>query len=144
MSFFFFQISNGYCQKSFNEFWEFLWNSATSQIYLIYTFLTIRWWPFEFFFNFRKSTFFKKSVVLQLFPNLKCSVVYYANVNSSSVNKPFLNYVSLNMLFRLFLGLFVFCFCLFFYLLFIFIFTKFFPKTLYHFSIQISKINFKM
>ena len=98
-----------------------------------------------FFLILGKVFFLKKSVVLQLFPNLKCSVVYHANVNSSSVNKPFLNYGSLNVLFRLFLGLFVFwCVCLFFYLLFIFIFTKFFPKTLYHFSIQISKINFKM
>ena len=33
---------------------------------------------------------------------LKCTVVHYANLNSSFKNKPFLNYGSLNMLFRLF------------------------------------------
>ena len=34
--------------------------------------------------------------------HLKCTVVHYANLNSSSKNKPFLNYGSLNMLFRFF------------------------------------------
>ena len=33
---------------------------------------------------------------------LKCTVVHYANVNSNSVNKPFLNYGPSNMLFRFF------------------------------------------
>ena len=34
--------------------------------------------------------------------HLKCTVAHYANLNSSSENKPFLNYGSLNMLFRFF------------------------------------------
>ena len=34
--------------------------------------------------------------------HLKCAVVHYANLNSSSINKPFLNYEPLNMLFRFF------------------------------------------
>ena len=34
--------------------------------------------------------------------HLKCAVVHYANLNSSSINKPFLNYGPLNMLFRFF------------------------------------------
>ena len=34
--------------------------------------------------------------------HLKCTVVHYANLNSSSKNKAFLNYGSLNMLFRFF------------------------------------------
>ena len=34
--------------------------------------------------------------------HLKCTVVHYSNLNSSSINKPFLNYGSLNMLFLLF------------------------------------------
>ena len=33
---------------------------------------------------------------------LKCGVVHYANLNSSSINKPFLNYGLLNMLFCFF------------------------------------------
>ena len=33
---------------------------------------------------------------------LKCTVVRYANLISSSINKPFLNYEPLNMLFRFF------------------------------------------
>ena len=36
----FFQISNDYRQKSYNGFWVFLGSSNTSQIFLIYTFLT--------------------------------------------------------------------------------------------------------
>ena len=36
----FFQISNGYCQKSYNGFQVFLGSSSTSQIFMIYTFLT--------------------------------------------------------------------------------------------------------
>ena len=34
--------------------------------------------------------------------HLKCTVVHYTNLNWSSKNKPFLNYGSLNMLFRFF------------------------------------------
>ena len=34
--------------------------------------------------------------------HLKCTVVHYSNLNSSSINKPFLNYGPLNMLFRFF------------------------------------------
>ena len=37
-----------------------------------------------------------------LMTQLKCTVVHYPNLNSSSVNKPFLNYGPLNMLFRFF------------------------------------------
>ena len=33
--------------------------------------------------------------------NLKCNVAHYANLTSSSIKKPFLNYGLLNMLFRL-------------------------------------------
>ena len=34
--------------------------------------------------------------------HLKCSIVHYANLNSSSIDKPFLNYWPLNMLSRFF------------------------------------------
>ena len=36
------QISNDYCQKSYNGFWGFLVISSTSQIFLIYTFVTMK------------------------------------------------------------------------------------------------------
>ena len=51
--------------------------------------------------------------------DLKCTVVHYANLNSSSINKLFLNYELSNMLFR--------CF---FYFLFLFILTRLLSKTL--------------
>ena len=44
----------------------------------------------------------KKHYNLLLVVRLKCTVVHYANLNSSSKNKAFLNYGSLNMLFRFF------------------------------------------
>ena len=68
--------------------------------------------------------------------DLKCTVVHYANLNSSSINKLFLNYELSNMLFR--------CF---FYFLFLFILTRLLSKTLwknYPFLTQIFKIHFKM
>ena len=40
--------------------------------------------------------------------HLKRTVVHYSNLNSSSVNKPFLNYAPLNMLFLFFDFLFTF------------------------------------
>ena len=70
-----------------------------------------------------------------LMMHLKCTVVHYANLNSSSKNKPFLNYGLLNMLFR------------FFDFLFLFISIKLLSKNLwnnYHFSIQISNTHLKM
>ena len=66
-----------------------------------------------------------------LMVHLKCTVVHYANLNSSSINKPFLNYGLLNMVFRLF----------FFNFLFMFILMKLLSKNVwnnYHFLIQIS------
>ena len=51
--------------------------------------------------------------------HLKCTVLHYANLNSSSINKPFLNYRLLNMLFR---------FCFFFDFLFMFILMKLLSK----------------
>ena len=45
-SFPFTQISNDYCQKSYSGFWGFLVISTTSQIFLIYTFLTMKRQPF--------------------------------------------------------------------------------------------------
>ena len=42
----FFQISNGYCQKYYNEFRGFLVISTKSQVFLIYTFLKMKRRPF--------------------------------------------------------------------------------------------------
>ena len=99
----FFQISNDYRQKSYNGFWVFLGSSNTSQIFLIYTFLTKKRRLFlkeictemhfvSFLLNERNIT------TSLLMIHLKRTVVHYSNLNSSSVNKPFLNYGSLNML----------------------------------------------
>ena len=65
--------------------------------------------------------------------HLKCAVVHYANLNSSSINKPFLNYGLLNMLFRFFQ-----------FLIYVY-FNEFFCQDIYEiaiiFLIQISKIH---
>ena len=37
-----------------------------------------------------------------LMMNLKCNAVHYGKLNSSLINKPFLNYGQVNMLFRFF------------------------------------------
>ena len=74
----------------------------------------------------------------------KCTVVHYANLNSSSRNKSFLNYGPLNMLFRFFR-----------FLIYVYFNEAFVKKVIfikiykiyinnYHFLIQISKIHFKM
>ena len=55
-----------------------------------------------FFLNERNITTFL------LIIHLKCTVAHYANLNSSFINKPFLNYRLLNMLFRFFYFLFMF------------------------------------
>ena len=81
-----------------------------------------------FFLNERNITTFL------LIIHLKCTVAHYANLNSSFINKPFLNYRLLNMLFR------------FFYFLFMFILMKLLSKNVwnnYYYLIQISKIHFK-
>ena len=75
--------------------------------------------------------------------HLKCAVVHYANLNSSSRNKS-LNYGPLNMLFRFFRFLINVYFNEGFVKKFIFIkICKTFINN-YHFLIQISKIHFKM
>ena len=83
-----------------------------------------------FFLNDRNIT--TSLLIIQL----KFTVVHYTNLNSSSINKPFLNYGLSNM---------PFCFC--FDFLFMFILLKLFStkctKQL-HFLIQISKIHFKI
>ena len=62
----------------------------------------------------------------------KCTVVPYSHLNSTSINKPFLNYGPLNMLFR-------------FFRFFLFILTRLLTKTWknYHFLKQISTIHLK-
>ena len=101
MAFPFIQISNDYCQKSFREF---LIISTMSQIFLIYTFLTMK---FIYLFEICPDIYFVSLFFLNernittsfLTTQLKCTVVHYANLNSSFKNKPFINYVPLNMLF---------------------------------------------
>ena len=98
-----------YCQKPYSWFWGFLVISTMSQIFLTYTFFKMKWRPFYFFFSFPGYAiwFFifskwKKHDNLPLMTHLKCTVANYTNLKWSSKNKPFLNYGSLNMLFRFF------------------------------------------
>ena len=129
------QISNDYCQKSYNGFWGFLviynfWSAYFLQgngdqffkICMDMHFVSL------FFVNERNIT------TSLLMINLKCAVACYGNLNSSSINKFFLNYGSLNMLFRLF------PFLIYFY------FNEAFIKKYmnYHLLMQISKIHFKI
>ena len=134
MPFPFFQVSNYCCQKSCNGFRVFLGSSTASQIFLIYTFLAKN--VFEIFTETHfVSLFFlnERNITTSLLMiHLKCTVVHYSNVNSTSINKPFFNYGLLNML------------LLFFSISYL---TWLLSKKLwnnYHFLMQISKIHFKM
>ena len=132
----FFQISNCYCQKSYNGFRVFLGSSTTSQIFLIYTFLTKKQRPFYFFF-FEICT--NMHFVSLFFLNERNITT---NLNSSSINMQFLNQGPLNILF-LFFSLFLF----FFDFLFTLILTRLLSKKLwnnYHLLMQIFKTLFKM
>ena len=107
-------------------------------------FLTMKRWPFyiQSFeicteMHFVSLFFLNKTNITAslLMIHLKCTVINYANLNSSSINKPFLNYGSSNILFP------------FFDFLFMFILTRLLSKTFwknYHFLMQILKIHFKV
>ena len=84
-------------------------------------FLSTHFWqwndgPFNFF-EICTETYFVSLLFLNqrnittflLMMHLKCTVVHYANLNSSSVNKPISNYGLLNVLFRFFS---ISCLCL--------------------------------
>ena len=91
-------------------FQGFLVISTTSQIFLNYRFVTMKRRHFFIFLKFaRICTLFlyffqnERNITASLLViHLKCTVAHYANLNSSSKKKPFLNYESLNMLFRVF------------------------------------------
>ena len=81
----------------FNGLRGFLWSSATSQIHLICIFLTVKRQPFEKFLKFpRKCILFlffskwKKHYNLTFDNTFK---MHYANLNLSSINKPYLRAV---------------------------------------------------
>ena len=108
MSFLFTQISKNHCQKSYNGFWGFLVISTTSQVFLIYTFSTMKY-PFDFFeictdMDLVSLSFLNEKNITTslLMMHLKYTVVHYTKLNSSFKNKPFLNYGSFDMLFRFF------------------------------------------
>ena len=96
---------------------------------------------FGIFWNFYGNTFCffiffkrKKNYNLTFDDTSKCAVVRYSNLNSRSINKPYLRAVEYDISF-------------FFDFLFIFIFTRLLQKTLwnnYHFLIQTFKTHFKM
>ena len=131
MLFPFTQISNDYCQKFYNGFSGFLVFSTSWQIFNDGTFKffwNLQGYAFCFFIFFQNEW----NITTSLFViHLKCTAVHYAKLNSSSKNKPFLNYELLNMLFHFF----------------IFILIKLLWKNLwnnYRFLIQIYKIHFKI
>ena len=65
--------------------------------------------PFKIFWNLHGHAFcffifsiWKNTTTLLLMIHLKCTVVHFANLNSSSINKPFLNCVASDVLFLFF------------------------------------------
>ena len=109
-----------------NGFRVFLWSSITSQIFLIYILLTIKQRPFQKKFEicleihfvswfFLNETNIKTSFLMI---HLKCTVVHHTNLNSRSINKPYLRTVE-NALS---------CFFYFFYM---FVLTRLLSKTLW-------------
>ena len=134
MLFPFFQIWNNYCQKSYNGFRLFLGSSNTSQVFIfnLHIFHKEAAALLNFFeicteMHFGSLFFLNKGNITTflLMIHLKCTVVHYSNLNSISVNKPFLNYGPLNMLFLLFVCFFFFDF------LFTFILTRYLSKKLW-------------
>ena len=141
----FFQISNDYCQISYgktilfyNEFWGFYYvtnifdlhtfdNETTALLKFIETSTEIHFVSLLFLNERNIATSL-------LMIHSKCTLVHYANLNSSSKNKPYLRAAK-------------FVISFFFDFLFTFLLTRVSPKTLwknYHFLIQMSKIHFKM
>ena len=88
-------------QPFYNGFRGFLWSSTTLQILFIYILLTVKQRSFYFYFLFFEvstemhfvSLFFlnvRNIVTSLLIALLKCTVVHYANLNSSSINNSYL------------------------------------------------------
>ena len=123
-----------YCQKSYNE----TAYNETAALLSLFEICTEMHFVSLFFPKERNIT------TSLLMIHLKCAVVHYANLNSSSRNKWFLNYGLLNILFRFFR----FLICVYFNEAFVkkFIFIKIYKIYInnYHFLIQISKIHFKI
>ena len=100
------QISNDYCQKFHgrtiffqNGFRGFLWASTTSQIFLIYMLLPVIRRPF-LIFSKCFFVFSKRNITISiLMIYFKCTFVYYANLNSSPINKLYMQAVEYSILF---------------------------------------------
>ena len=103
-----------------NGFRGFL--SYMSQIFLIYLNLTMKRWPFKVFANFHFVYLFflleRNIATSLLIMYLKYTVVHCDNLNSSSINKPYLRAVQYTTSF------------VFFNFLFMFILTRLLSKTL--------------
>ena len=102
--FLFFQLANDYCQKSYEKtiffykgFRGFLRSSATSQIYFdLHAFdnettALLNFFEISMEIHFLSLFFLneRKVATSLLMIHLKCTVVHYANLNSSSINKKF-------------------------------------------------------
>ena len=101
MSFPFFQISNDYCQTIvLRKFYYVtiifdlhIFDKETVALLHFFEICIEMHFVSLFFLSERNIT----SSLLMIY--LKCTVVHYSNLNSSSINKPFLNYGPLNMLY---------------------------------------------
>ena len=106
------QISNDYCQKSYNVFRGFysVTNIFDLHIFEFKTATLLNFFQICTDMHFVSLIFLnERNITTSLLTiHLECTVVPYANLNSSSVNKPFLNYGLLNMLFFFFDLLFMF------------------------------------
>ena len=114
-----------------NVFNLYIFDKETAALLIFFGICTEMNFVSLFFLNERNIT------TSLLMIHLKCTFVHYANLNSSSLNKPFLNCGPFNMLFLFF----------FFNFLYTFLLTRLLSKKLwnnYHFLMQISKIHFKM
>ena len=76
-----------------NIFDLYIFDEETAALLNFFKICTEKHFVFLFFLNERNIT------TSLLMIHLKCTVVHYSNLNSSSINKPFLIYGWLNMLF---------------------------------------------
>ena len=99
-NFYFFQISNGYCQKSYRNPSFFMNFEGSNEVLLRHKYFwsTYFWqWndsPFKIFWNFYGNAFVslfflngRNILSTLLMIHLKCTVVYYSNLIWNSINK---------------------------------------------------------
>ena len=135
-AFTFLQISNEFCQKSYNGIRGFLWNSTASQAFLIYTYLAVKRRSYSMFLKFtRKCIFF---LYFSWKKNIAFDWWYYFTLCLSKFKFhkwAVFKLWPLNILFRFFR-----------FLIYVYFNEDFFKnlRKKHYFLIQISKIHFLM